>query len=143
MAQAEIEKVLDISKEKLYQVITDHPKYVDFVDGMKKVSSTKNTDGTVTCTYDMNTMGKDIKYTILLKEDAAAGMVEWSLVESNFFKKNNGGWKLEAQGPSKVKVKYWLDVEFGISVPSFILSGLVKKSLPGMVESFYQRAKKV
>ncbi len=143
MAHAEIEKVLDVSKEKLYQVITDYPKYVDFVEGMKKVSTRKNSDGTVTCDYDLNTMGKEIRYSILLKENESEGSIEWSLIESNFFKKNNGGWKLEAVGKNQVKVKYWLDVEFGISVPSFILGGLVKKSLPGMMDSFYERAKKV
>lgn len=143
MAYAEVEKTVDVSKEKLFKVITDYEKYIEFVDGMKTAKATRNADGTISASNFLSTMGKEVNYSITLKENAEAGTVDWTLVTSDLFKKNDGGWKLEAVGPSQTKVKYWLDVEFSIPIPGFILKGLVKNSLPGVVDNFAKRAKEV
>ena len=45
-------------------------------------------------------------------------------------------------GPEKTQVTYKLDLEFSVNVPSFILKGLIKTSLPKAVEDFTAEAKR-
>jgi coenzyme Q-binding protein COQ10 len=141
MAQAEIEKTLDVSKEKLLAAITDYPNYPSFVEGMKKVTVTKNPDGSVQGHYDFSMMGKEMNYILNVKENLSQGIVEWSLVKSDFFTVNNGKWTVTEAGANQCKVHYSLEVDFSFSVPSFILKGIVKTSLPTVVDQFYKRAK--
>ena len=80
-------------------------------------------------------------YTLDIEDNAERMTVDWKLVESSFFKVNNGSWKIESMGPGKCKVSYSLEVEFTFSVPGLILKGLVKSMLPSMMNGFHQRAK--
>lgn len=143
MAEANHETTFDISAEKYFKAVADYEKYPEFVDGMKKVKAERGADGTVTAHYDLSMMGKDMSYSLKIKEDQAAGKVNWSLIKSEFFKVNNGAWKIESLGADKCKVNYSLEVEFSFSVPGFILKSVVKGTLPTMMKSFYERAKKL
>jgi len=84
-----------------------------------------------------------MSYSLKIKENPGQGEVNWALLKSDFFKVNNGAWKITSTGPSSCKVRYSLEVEFSFSVPSLILKGIVKGSLPTMMNSFYERAKKL
>lgn len=139
MASAEFHEVLDVDKDKLFQVITRYEEYPQFVDGCKsvKVDRAKNP---VHATYHVSMM-KDVTYTLEHHEDASTGVVKWHLIDSDFFKMNNGRWELKSAGPGKTDVRYTLEVEFKIPVPGLILNKLVKGSLPSMVKSFQKRAK--
>jgi ribosome-associated toxin RatA of RatAB toxin-antitoxin module len=142
MAQAEQEKVYDVSAEKFFQAVAGYEKYPEFVDGMKKVKAERQADGSVLATYDFSMMSKDMSYTLRILENPAAGEVSWTLVKSDFFKVNNGAWRIQSTGPNSCKVRYSLEVDFSFSVPSFILKGVVKGTLPSMMNSFYERARK-
>lgn len=140
MASAEFKDVLTIDKKKLFETITRYEDYPKFVDGVKSTKVERKGPGAARVTYQVSMM-KDISYTLDLREDAAKGVVEWSLVDSDFFKINNGKWQLKDLGNGKTDVSYFLEVEFKISVPGLILNRLVKGSLPSMVKSFEKRAK--
>lgn len=142
MAMAEVEKTIPVNAQKFFQVVTDYEKYPQFVDGTKSVKATRN-GNEVKAWYDISMMGKDFQYTVALVEKPDSGTVEWSLVEGQVFKKNNGGWNIQEVGANECKVRYWLDVEFDIPVPGFILKGLIKTSLPAMVDQFAKRAQNV
>ena len=45
--------------------------------------------------------------------------------------------------PTSVEVLYKLDLEFGISVPGFVLKGLIAKALPQAIQEFAGHAKKI
>jgi ribosome-associated toxin RatA of RatAB toxin-antitoxin module len=141
MAQAEQEKTYEVSAEKYFKAVADYEKYPEFVDGMKKVKTERGPDGSIVAVYELSMMSKDMSYTLKIAEEPSKGEVSWSLVKSDFFKVNNGAWKIESIGPSQCRVRYSLEVEFSFSVPSFILKGIVKGSLPSMMNSFYERAK--
>ena len=87
-------------------------------------------------------MIKEVSYTVDQREDPEQGVVEWSLVESDFMKKNNGRWRIRSAGPGKTEVHYEVEVEFKIPVPSLILNRLIKSSLPDMIRSFAERVGK-
>ena len=143
MAQAENEKTYDVDAQKYFQAVSDLNCYPEFVDGMKKVKAEKSPTGEMTAYYEFSMMGKDMNYTLNLKQDPAAGTLSWTLLKSDFFKVNNGGWKIESLGAGKCKVKYSLEVEFTFSVPGFVLKPMIKGTLPTMMDSFYNRAKKL
>lgn len=141
MAQADTEKTYDVSAEKYYLAVTQYEKYPEFVDGVKKVKAARS-GNQVKGDYELSMMGKDMSYTLNIVEDPAKKTIDWTLAKSEFFKVNNGSWKIESTGANSCKVHYSLEIELSFSVPSFILKGGVKTSLPTMMNSFYERAKK-
>ncbi len=141
MAQAEVKEVLSVSKDQLLKTITDYENYPKFVENVTKIRIDKREGNTARVTYFVSLM-KDVSYTLDLVADPEKGTVKWKLVESDFFKKNDGGWEIKDAGASKCEARYYLDVEFKIPVPGFILGKLVKGNLPGMVKGFEKQAKK-
>jgi len=142
MAQAEFHEVLSVDRDKLFQVITQYEHYPKFVEGCKAVTIEKADGAQKRVTYQVSMM-KEVSYTLDHSEDAQSGVVSWTLVESDFFKKNIGRWELKSVGPGKTDVRYALELEFKIPVPGLILNRLVKGSLPAMVKSFQKRAAQV
>ena len=126
---------------KYFQAVSNYESYPEFVDGMKKVKVEHQSNGHFLAKYDISIMSKDMTYTLDIEDNAERMTVDWKLVESSFFKVNNGSWKIESMGPGKCKVSYSLEVEFTFSVPGLILKGLVKSMLPSMMNGFHQRAK--
>ena len=143
MAQAEQEKTYEVSADRYFKAVADYEKYPEFVEGMKKVRVERGENGQVTAHYDLSMMSKDMSYSLKIKESSEAGEVSWVLLKSDFFKVNTGAWKITASGPNQCKVRYSLEVEFSFPVPSFILKGVVKGTLPSMMNGFYERAKKL
>ena len=141
MAQAEMEKTYDVDAGKYFLAVSNYAKYPEFVDGMKAVTVQTQSPGKHIANYSISMLSKDMTYDLELRDNAEQGTVNWSLLKSDFFKVNNGAWKIESAGPGKCKVHYSLEVEFNFSVPGFILKGLVKGTLPSMMNSFYERAK--
>lgn len=141
MAQAELHEVLPVDKAKLFATIIDYENYPKFVDGVSRVEVERKEKGKARVTYHVSIM-KEVTYVLDHVEDEAAGKVSWTLVSSDFFKKNNGFWELKELGPGKTDARYGLDVEFKIAVPGFILSRLVKGNLPSMLKNFENQAKK-
>lgn len=140
MAQAEIKEVIGVDFDKIFDVITQYENYPKFVDGVNSVQVERKGPGRARVTYQVSMM-KDFSYVLDLKEDRDSGRVEWTLVESDMFKTNNGQWQLKSMGPGKTEAFYKLEVEFKIPVPSLILNRLVKGNLPSMLKSFEKRAK--
>lgn len=139
MAKAEYEEVFSIDKDKLFATITRYEDYPKFVTGCSRCEVDRNAPGKARATYHVNMM-KEISYTLDHVEDAAAGTLVWSLVESDFMKKNSGRWQLKSAGPGKTEVRYEVEVEFNFPVPSLILNRVVKGTLPAMVKGFVNRA---
>ncbi len=139
MAQAEFKEVIQVDRDRLFQAITSYEEYPKFVEGCKSVQVQKRTEGQARVSYQVSMM-KDVSYTLDHQEDSQNGKVQWTLVESDAFKKNSGLWELKSLGNGKTEVLYRLDVEFKIPVPGFILNRLVKGSLPEMVKSFVKKA---
>jgi coenzyme Q-binding protein COQ10 len=141
MAQAAHEALYDVDASQLYQAVTDYEKYPEFVEGMKKVTVERNGDSVV-AHYELSMMGKDMSYSLQLKEEPETGHLSWTLLKSEFFKINNGDWLIQSNGSGKCKARYASEVEFTFPVPSFMLKPMVKGALPKMMDGFYERAKK-
>jgi ribosome-associated toxin RatA of RatAB toxin-antitoxin module len=139
MAQAEIQETLAVDKYKLFGTIVRYEEYPKFVDGCTAVEVERKSKSQARVTYHVNLL-KEISYTLDLTENAEQGTVEWTLVSSDFMKKNSGRWELKALGAGKTEAKYTVEIEFKIPVPGLILNRLVKGSLPSMIRGFEKQA---
>lgn len=139
MAKAEIRETLAVDSKALFDVITRYEDYPQFVEGCTSVEVERKGPGRARATYKVSMM-KDITYTLDHREDPEKGIIEWTLVDSDFFKLNSGRWELKAAGAGKTEAHYALEAEFKIPVPGLILNRLIKGSLPPMVKSFEKRA---
>lgn len=141
MAQAEYSQVVDVPMEKFFDTIVGYENYPKFVDGCKKVEVERKAAGHARVKYHVSMM-KDLWYTLEQTEDRAAGKMSWKLIESDTLKSNVGEWRLKSTADgAKTEITYQIDIEFNIPVPGFILSKLVKGSLPQMVKGFEKFAK--
>lgn len=144
MAQADYSTEVGVDADRFYKVVLDYPSYPRFVEGMKSAEILETNEQKTRVRYRLSMMGKEFTYVLDHVSTPTNRGLSWTLVESDFFSKNTGSWKIEAgSGAARAQVTYALDVEFKISIPGFMLKGLVKGSLPGMVRGFEARAKEI
>lgn len=141
MANADIVQKVSVSKDRFMKTLVDYASYPKFVDGAKKVDVQKVSDTVSRVSYQISMMGQDIQYVLDHTANLAAGEMSWKLVESGFMKQNSGKWVVKDLGGDSSEVRYEIEIDFTISVPSFILNRLVKGSLPSMIKSFEKQAK--
>ena len=145
MAAAERKEILDIPLEKLFAVISDYASYPNFVTGMKDAKFVEDKGEAKVFFFDME-MVKRVNYKIKITSKLAANKdrveVDWSLVESSFFKGNNGSWRLKAISPTQTEATYKLELDFNFPVPGFVLKGMIASNLPNAMKEFLNEAKK-
>lgn len=137
MAKAEITQIVNVPMDQFFEVITDYDSYPKFVEGCKKVEvKRKKGSKTAEVKYHVSLM-KDLWYLLEQTEDKKNGKMSWKLIESDTLKGNVGSWTLvPTEDGKKTEVTYEIDIEFGVPVPGFILSKLIKTSLPSMIRGF-------
>jgi len=142
VAKADQEKTYEVSADQYFKSVSQYEKYPEHVEGMKSVRVERN-GNQVIAHYDLSMMGKDIKYSLTITEDPVKKTINWILLKSDFFSVNNGAWSIVPTGAQSCKVHYAVEVEFNFPVPGFLLKGVVKSTLPTMMNSFFERAKKL
>ncbi len=142
MAEANETKSYPVDAQKMYQAVTSYEQYPSFVDGMKKVVI-ETVGADKIGHYELSMMGKEMKYSLKLHESPATFEVSWTLLKSEFFKVNNGKWKIVSKGPGQCEATFSQEVEFTFPVPGFVLKPMIKGTLPIMMNGFAERAKKL
>jgi coenzyme Q-binding protein COQ10 len=138
MASVEKTEVYDVAIDKLYAAIVDYAQYPKFVAGVDDVEVHSANETTAKVTYKLNLI-KTFTYTLNHKHTKPT-LVEWSLDSGDFFKKNNGYWKLKDLGNGKTEVTYGLDMDLKIFAPQMILNKLASNNLPATMKAFRDRA---
>ncbi len=64
MAQAEIQKVLPVDREKLLSVITRYEDYPKFVEGCQGAQVERLGEGKARVQYQVSVMSQEVKYTL-------------------------------------------------------------------------------
>jgi ribosome-associated toxin RatA of RatAB toxin-antitoxin module len=143
MASASKTVQMNVPIDKIWEVITNYQNYPNFVENIHRVREiSKDSNQNISVyEYFIEIMGKEISYTIEHHENPKTKM-QWKLVDSNFLKSNEGFWELVEMPNGTTQVTYSVSIDFKIPVPSLILNGIVKSTLPKMLESFENEAKK-
>lgn len=144
MAVAQHKQLVNVPMKALYECILDFEKYPQFAGGVKSCKILKKENNAFDVAMTIELMKKSIEYVISVKSEWSdqKAKVSWVLKDGDFFQLNDGLWELVSTGPSSTSVLYQLDLEFSVSVPSFILKGLIKTSLPKAVDDFSTEAQR-
>lgn len=124
--------------EKVFGIITDYEKYVEFLPEVKRIQISARSGNQVEVQHEV-AMIATVRYTLRLTEDKPS-RVSWSLVKGEFMRQNQGSWLLEAQGDGRTQATYSIEMTFGPLVPRAIVNALVETSLPKMLSAFKARA---
>ncbi len=142
MAQTSHTQEVGVALESLYRVIVDYTHYPEFVSGCSSARVLENRDSVTQVSYAIK-LFKEISYVLEHKEDRQNKTMTWRLISSDFLTQNTGSWRLVALSPEQTKIQYEIDIAFKVSVPNWVLSRLVKSSLPTMIENFVERARQL
>lgn len=142
MSKVVREKEMSVSAQSLWKVITDFSKYPEFVDEVvaAKSISPARSDGEKVI-FELEVV-KRFQYTLEFHRKEGTEL-SWRLLESNFFKKNEGRWVLRELSSGRTHVLYEVEVAFGFLVPGWVTKKLTEVNLPKMFEAFETRAKEV
>lgn len=136
--QIQRKKEFKVSSSALYQTIIDFENYKNFLPEVvgSTIVSGKGTSQ-VRVRFEIEVMKRfayELDFSLVPERE-----VSWRLVESDFFKTNQGKWLL-TPAKDKTQVTYELEVKFGFLVPGWITKKLTETSLPQMFDKFEQNA---
>ena len=147
MTAAKRDIEINVSPENFYSVLVDfeaYPRFLRDVDEVKVHS--RDGDNAVITQYVK--VIKSIGMTIRL-EGEVGKKLHWTLQDSKWMVKNDGGWDLEALPDGRTKATYGVEVEVHIPrllrklVPSDLQQRLVEKTFPAMLNQFKDRAESI
>jgi ribosome-associated toxin RatA of RatAB toxin-antitoxin module len=146
MAAAERKEIIRQPIASLFKAITDFEAYPQFVNGMRSAKILSNGGTKKKVSFDLEMM-KRLQYVVEVNSEMAPSAqeatVSWTLVESSFFKVNNGWWFLKAVSPNETEVIYKIELDFSFPVPGFVLKGLISNTLPAAIRDFSKRAEQL
>jgi ribosome-associated toxin RatA of RatAB toxin-antitoxin module len=151
MAIADRIEIFDVKIEKFYRAVADFDAYSLFVTGVKVarvltpgVLNPWNSEMDVQMQMEIV---KRLDYEIRAKRffnfEKGVAEVSWTLLKSKEMKVNNGKWVMRRVNPFQTEVRYELELDLSFSVPSFVMKGLLGKSLPQAMKEFSERARLV
>ena len=142
MAQAQRSIVIDVSADKLYDVINDFEKYAEFLPEVKKISVAAGPGDAKDVTYTIDIKAKVISYT-LRHTGTKPTKAAWSMTKGEMMKSNEGHWALKDLGNGKTEATYNIDLKLSAFVPGFIEKALAETGLPDLLNNFKKRAEKL
>lgn len=143
MAQASKTVTVNVSPEKLFDVISDYERYPEFLPEVKKVKVEGGQGSIKEVTYTVDIKAKVISYTLKHTAERPA-KVSWTMVKGEMMKGNDGAWTLKAGAqPGTTEATYTIDLKLSSLVPGFIERALAEQQLPGLLANFKARAEKL
>lgn len=139
MAKATTTELFQCSPEQLYKIITDYPRYPEFLSEVKKCAVAKTEGNRKLIEYEVSVI-KTFKYSLWMTE--TPGLVSWEFASGDIFKSMKGFWKLEEE-VGKCRATYSVEATFGVFVPGPIANALVSVNLPNMISSYHKRIKQI
>lgn len=128
--------------QEFFSIITDFPKYPDFLAEVKKCSVVKEEGGKKLVQFDVALI-KTFSYRMWMVENPVTKL-EWSLESGDIFKTSTGSWVLQpVTDGKKTKATYTVDATFKVFVPGPIAKALVAVNLPNMMQAYHKRVKAV
>lgn len=139
MAKVVRQKEMPVPLSLLYQVIVGFESYPEFLPEVVSAKIIKQTDHSASVKFELEIV-KRFSYSLDFKMEENRS-VSWKLIESDFFKMNQGKWLLKPADGHSTSVDYELEVAFGFLVPGWVTKKLTEINLPKMFDQFESRAK--
>lgn len=140
MAKASTTEVFNCTPEQFFKIISDYPKYSEFLSEVKQCQVIKSEGNRKLVEYQVAVV-KTFKYSLWMTE-SPSNSITWEFASGDMFKTSVGSWKLENAG-GKTKATYTVEATFNMFVPSPIANALVSVNLPNMMSAYHKRVKQV
>lgn len=137
MAKATESIEIKASPKKCYDVITDYESYPEFLKETTGVEIKKKSGNTAEVTFSLNLI-KRFSYTLKMTGKPPS-KIQWSFVEGDIMKSNDGEWILEEVKKGVTLATYTIEVNLGLLVPGAVSKMLIGSNLPNMLKSFKNR----
>ncbi|MCX7979227.1 MAG: SRPBCC family protein [Bdellovibrionaceae bacterium] len=138
MAKAETTELFNCTVEEFWKIVTDYPKYPEFLGEVKSCRVLSQEGQRKLVEYHVSVV-KNFKYQLSMLEEFPHS-VSWEFISGDIFKSMRGYWKLKDEG-GKCRATYFVEATFGMFVPGPIASALVSVNLPNMIASYHKRIK--
>jgi ribosome-associated toxin RatA of RatAB toxin-antitoxin module len=142
MAKIEINEILAVDRDRVFRTVIRYENYPKFIYGIKSVQVTRTSASTARVTYHLSIL-KDIVYTLDLVENKKLGTVNWRLVDSDFFRVNNGFWEIKDLAPGKSSIRYCLEFELNIPIPQLVIKHFLKRKLSSIIKALEKQAREI
>lgn len=129
---------IDAPVSRVFAVITAYEQYPQFLSEVKTIRTANRRGNEVEVHYEADVV-KRIRYTLRTRE-LPPDRLEWSLVEGEFMRANQGHWSLVDLGGGRTQATYTIEVTLGPLVPKSVVNVLVDSQLPKLLEAFKKRA---
>lgn len=141
MPQATLSIEVDVSPEKLFDVIVDFDSYASFLSalGLQESRVLNKTDDTIEVESIVKKMGFSDRYTLKYKLERP-NAISWTFVKGKLTKDNKGSWKLKELEGGRTKATYSLEASFGWMVPKALVTKGIEMELPKLLDAFKKRA---
>ena len=111
----------------------DYPTYIPYVQSVKVLPALAP-GAACSARYELNLI-KHFFYTLNLYHEEP-NLIRWELQDSDILKTSSGSWQWSAQGKTKTKAIYTVEVEPKMFVPKMLVNQLTKTALPATLEGF-------
>jgi ribosome-associated toxin RatA of RatAB toxin-antitoxin module len=143
MAHVSKQVIVDVPRERFYDIVVDYARYTEFVPGIR-ACRVKEVGGEKHVEYELDLGIKRIRYVLRMSEERPS-RVSWSLVSGDMMKVSNGSWDLADEG-GRTRAVYGVDIQ--ISRPPLVPQAIVDRvsdeltrvQLPKTLEAFRARA---
>ena len=141
MAKATQSIEINAEPKACYDVITDFESYPQFLKEMKGVEAEKKGASAWEVRFTMELI-KKISYTLKISGKPPT-RVNWSMLEGDMMKSNDGEWVISDLGGGVTRATYSIEVGLGLLVPGAISKMLIGSNLPSMLQSFKKRIESI
>lgn len=152
IAEAKAEIVINQPAERVWQVVTNNEKFVEFMPYMEEVRI-MGTEGKYRFIYYRidPPFVDEREYTLRVHDEISEGLWirRWSLADDKgppkrddcvHLKVSNGSWTIKRLGERKTHLTYWVFTDSGGSVPTWIANKANSMSLPDLMHAVASRA---
>ena len=122
----------------LRAVILDFDRYVDFIPQVRSCSVQDAGTNSWEVSLELFVI-RPLQYRIRM-EEKEKGYLVWDLLEG-VFTINRGFWKLE-ETETGCLIQYEVEIQLGTFLPSLIMKKVQERSIPELIASFVEEAKR-
>lgn len=124
----------------VYDTVGDFERYPEWLEEFKdaEVIATRDDGWAQQVAYTLSTMG--ITLTMTLDYTYTDTRVEWTLVEGNMMRQNDGAYDMSDNGDGTTTLTYELEVDTNVPLPSMIRKKLAKKTVDDSLAAIKIRA---
>lgn len=132
--------LVQVPIQVFWDTITDYTSYPAILDDVKTAVVVERNGPEAVVAFTIKVLLKSFDYTLRMREEApsdsggVSAALTWTMVSSNSLAQNDGGWRLEAVGPSETRVTYWNELASRGLLPKSFINGLARIALPSMLK---------